>query len=119
MVDSLNQLLSNTQPIPFVQLILGPLIESVHGTRDVIFIYFGGVVLGACTGLLLSPDKMTVGASGGDYALVFAYLANLIVNWDSMVSGKIWKWARLGRDLSISLLKTLTPTPYLNQFDSQ
>jgi len=77
------------------QLTLGSLIESVHGTRDVIFIYCGGVVLGACTGLVLSPDKMTVGASGGDYALVFAYLANLIVNWDSMVGKTVWKWARL------------------------
>ena len=77
------------------QITLGPLIESVHGTRDVIFIYLGGVVLGACTGLVLSPDKMTVGASGGDYALVFAYLANLIVNWDSMVGRRVWKWARL------------------------
>ena len=31
---------------------------------------------------------MLVGASGGDYALIFAYLANLIINWDSMISCK-------------------------------
>ena len=77
------------------QFSLGSLIETVHGTRDVIVIYFSGVVMGACTGLAMSPDKMTVGASGGDYALVFAYLANLIINWDSMVAGKVWKWVRL------------------------
>merc|ERR1712203_325762 len=62
---------------------------------DVMLIYLTGVVFGAMTGLLLSPDKMTVGASGGDYALIFAYMANLIINWDSMVKTKPWKWARL------------------------
>ena len=77
------------------QIIIGSLIEMVHGSWVTMTLYFGGVVAGAMMGLLFSPDKMTVGASGGDYALIFAYLANLILNWDSMISRKPWKWARL------------------------
>merc|ERR1711953_323736 len=77
------------------QIVIGGLIEVVHGSWAVMGVYFSGVLAGSMTGLALSPDKMTVGASGGDYALVFAYLANLIINWDSMVSSKPWKWCRL------------------------
>jgi len=77
------------------QIIIGSLIEMVHGSWVTMGLYFGGVVGGAMMGLAFSPEKMTVGASGGDYALIFAYLANLILNWDSMISRKPWKWARL------------------------
>ena len=42
---------------------------------------------------IMSPDKLVIGASGGDYALVFAYLGNLLLNWDSMKG--LWKWLRL------------------------
>ena len=47
--------------------------------------------------MALSPGIFLVGASGGDYALIFAFLANLIINWNSMtgdVSSKI-RWVRL------------------------
>ena len=47
--------------------------------------------------MALSPGTFLVGASGGDYALIFAFLANLIINWNSMtgdVSSKI-RWVRL------------------------
>ena len=57
-------------------------------------IYFIGVIAGSLTATVVDPSKMLVGASGGDYALVFAFLANLILNWDSM-TGKPWKWIRL------------------------
>ena len=51
------------------KLILGTLIETVHGSLVTMALYFGGVIAGSMTGLLISPCKMTVGASGGDYAL--------------------------------------------------
>jgi len=62
-------------------------------------IYFLGVIAGSLTASVFDPSKMLVGASGGDYALVFAFLANVIINWDSMGGGKglnkMWKWIRL------------------------
>ena len=47
--------------------------------------------------MALSPGTFLVGASGGDYALIFAFLANVIINWNSMtgdLSSKI-RWIRL------------------------
>jgi len=78
------------------QLIIGTLLEIVHGSWRVMLIYFIGVLAGSLTASVFEPSKMLVGASGGDYALVFAFLANLIINWDSMGGGKPWKWVRLG-----------------------
>ena len=56
--------------------------------------------------MALSPGTFLVGASGGDYALIFAFLANLIINWNSMtgdVSSKI-RWVRLFFDVCWLLL---------------
>lgn len=82
----------------------------VHGTWRVALIYSIGVIAGSLTASVMEPGKLLVGASGGDYALVFAFMANLIINWDTMVdcpcicvggtmpttSGKVpWKILRL------------------------
>merc|ERR1711935_192984 len=42
----------------------------------------------------LSPFNFLVGASGGDYALIAACIANLLLNWDSMGS-LLAKYGRL------------------------
>ena len=70
--------------------------QMVHGSWRVISIYFSGVIAGSMLASIFDGSKMLVGASGGDYALVFAFLANLIINWDSMIKNKPWKWLRLG-----------------------
>lgn len=79
----------------FFQIVIGSLLEIVHGSWRVMLIYFTGVLGGSLCASVFTPEKMLVGASGGDYALVFAFLANLVLNWDSMVSDKPWKWVRL------------------------
>ncbi|CAG5099966.1 Oidioi.mRNA.OKI2018_I69.XSR.g16778.t1.cds [Oikopleura dioica] len=66
------------------QIGIGSLLEMVHGSWDVIRIYGAGALAGGLTAGIISPGKLLVGASGGDYALIFGYLGNMILNWDSM-----------------------------------
>ena len=80
-----------------VQLVLGSILELVHGSWRLLVLYFSGVILGGLFAMALSPGTFLVGASGGDYALIFAFLANVIINWNSMtgdLSSKI-RWIRL------------------------
>jgi len=76
-----------------IQTIIGMLLEMVHGTPPVLAIFIIGATSGGLMTGIMSPDKLVIGASGGDYALVFAYLGNLLLNWDSMKG--LWKWLRL------------------------
>ena len=76
---------------------LGSILELVHGSWRLLVLYFSGVILGGLFAMALSPGTFLVGASGGDYALIFAFLANVIINWNSMtgdLSSKI-RWFRL------------------------
>ena len=78
-------------------------IQMVHGTPPVLAIFVIGATSGGLMTGIMSPDKLVIGASGGDYALVFAYLGNLFLNWDSMKG--LWKWLRLaflGKSIEIN-----------------
>lgn len=76
----------------FVQLVLGIPLELVHTILRVGPLYLAGVVLGSLLQYVLDPNVILVGASGGVYALLFAHLANLILNWAEMP----FRWFRLG-----------------------
>jgi membrane associated rhomboid family serine protease len=56
----------------FALYILGTLLEPAVGTRRFLGIYFASVLAGSCGALLLSPDQLTVGASGGIFGLMAA-----------------------------------------------
>lgn len=69
------------------QLIIGIPLEYVHGSFRVGLLYCIGVVVGSMTSLVVTPETYLVGASGGDFCLVSAVLANCILNCDSMHKG--------------------------------
>jgi membrane associated rhomboid family serine protease len=56
----------------FALYILGTLLESAIGTRRFLGVYFAAVLAGSAGALLLDPDKLTVGASGGIFGLMAA-----------------------------------------------
>ncbi|XP_076048803.1 rhomboid-related protein 2-like isoform X2 [Oratosquilla oratoria] len=64
-----------------VQLILGIPLEMVHKWWRVILVYFSGVLVGALLTSVTDPHTYLVGASGGVYAIEYAFLGNLILNW--------------------------------------
>lgn len=66
-----------------VQMVLGLLLEMVHRWR-IILIYMAGVAAGALANSLYLPTYYLAGASGGVYAVEYAHLSNVILNWSSM-----------------------------------
>ncbi|XP_071551427.1 inactive rhomboid-related protein 2-like [Panulirus ornatus] len=66
-----------------VQTLLGLLLEMVHMWR-VIIVYMVGVLAGSLAHSLYTPTFFLAGASGGVYAVEYAHLGNLILNWSEM-----------------------------------
>lgn len=66
-----------------VQMVLGTLLEMVHRWR-IILIYLAGVAWGALANSIFLPTYFLAGASGGVYAVEYAHLSNLVLNWSSM-----------------------------------
>ncbi|XP_045612568.2 rhomboid-related protein 1 isoform X1 [Procambarus clarkii] len=66
-----------------VQMVLGVLLELVHTWR-VAVIYLAGVVAGSLAHSLYTPTFILCGASGGVYAVEYAHLGNLLMNWSEM-----------------------------------
>ena len=58
--------------------------EYVHGSPRICILYCIGVIIGALTALVVTPVSLLVGASGGDFCLIAAVLANCLLNCDSM-----------------------------------
>jgi len=67
-----------------MQLIVGSLLEIVHGTIRIMVIYVIGVIVGGITAVVITPNIHLVGASGGDFCLVTTVLAGVVLNCDSM-----------------------------------
>ncbi|CBY14624.1 unnamed protein product [Oikopleura dioica] len=63
---------------------LGIVLELIHGPVRVGAIYTLGVVTGGILALVVTPCQSLVGASGGCYALMAAFIANGIMNMDVM-----------------------------------
>ena len=56
----------------------------VHGSLRVGAVYTMGVVMGSLLASIVDIHSMLLGCSGGDYCLIFAYVANIIINCDHM-----------------------------------
>ncbi|XP_068249397.1 rhomboid-related protein 2-like [Palaemon carinicauda] len=98
-----------------VQTILGVILEMVHGWWRVGFIYLSGVFFGALAHSITSPKTYLAGASGGVFAVEYAHLGNLLLNWSEME----YRWLQLviillfsGGDLSFAIYDTyFSPNP--------
>ena len=67
-----------------MQIMIGITLEYAHGTIRVASLYSIGIVVGSFTALIVTPNSSLVGASGGDFCLMTAVIANVILNSDSM-----------------------------------
>ncbi|XP_049794248.1 protein rhomboid-like isoform X1 [Schistocerca nitens] len=67
-----------------VQLLLGVPLEMVHGRRRMLAVYSSGVIFGALLTSVFDPVVFLAGASGGVYALLFAHIAAIFLNWSEM-----------------------------------
>ncbi|XP_050700703.1 rhomboid-related protein 2-like isoform X2 [Eriocheir sinensis] len=82
-----------------MQTILGLLLELVHGWWRVGLIYMSGVLAGSLSQSLAMPRAYLAGASGGVYAIVYAHLGNLLLNWSEME----FRWLQLVACLALSV----------------
>lgn len=82
-----------------MQTILGLLLELVHGWWRVGLIYMSGVLAGSLSQSLAMPRAYLAGASGGVYAIVYAHLGNLLLNWSEME----FRWLQLVICLGLSV----------------
>ena len=81
-----------------MQLLLGCCLEFVHGTLRVGLLYILGVITGSLTALVVTPNTMLVGASGGDFCLIAAVIANVVLNCDSMhIVGSLTRLLLMGK----------------------
>ena len=64
------------------------------------FLYILGVIIGGMTALVATPNEALVGSSGGIYALIFAFVVNVGLNYDIMT--------RLGLILRLAVIFSLT-----------
>lgn len=67
-----------------VQVFFGILLEMVHRWWRVMIVYLSGVAAGALAHSIFTPTAFLAGASGGVYAVEYAHLGNLFMNWPEM-----------------------------------
>ncbi|CAI5445831.1 unnamed protein product [Caenorhabditis angaria] len=66
------------------QIIIGIPLEVAHRITKIGPLFILGVTCSAITMFARNPNGPFLGASGGDYALLFAHVSNLILNWKDM-----------------------------------
>ncbi|KAM3173294.1 hypothetical protein ACTXT7_012791 [Hymenolepis weldensis] len=64
--------------------IQGTLMEWVHGSWRIIVLYFSGVLAGSLAASVWDPTTVAVGASGGVFAVIGAYLGLAVANWEEL-----------------------------------
>lgn len=77
------------------QLAYGLPLEWVHGSARIAIIYLAGVFAGSLGTSVVDSGVYLVGASGGVYALLAAYFANILLNFSQMRSG-VTQLGRIG-----------------------
>ncbi|EFO98611.1 hypothetical protein GCK72_009988 [Caenorhabditis remanei] len=83
----LNHLLGNV----IIQLLVGIPLEVAHKIWRIGPIYLLAVTAGSLLQYAIDPNSLLVGASAGVYALIFAHVANVILNWHEMP----FRWIRV------------------------
>ncbi len=68
-----------------IQLLIGIPLEMVHGSVRVGTLYLCGALAGSFASTVLDPTTNVVGASGADYALIGAHVANVIANFNEVL----------------------------------
>ena len=100
-----------------VELVMGLLQETVHGSLSVGLIFTAGVLAGSLSSFVFSPFLALIGGSAGCYALIGAQLASLLLNWhedhaivirnqhdDSIIRSQQQCLASLKNQISLALL---------------
>jgi membrane associated rhomboid family serine protease len=87
----------------FVLYVLGTLLEPAIGTPRFLAIYFVGLVAGSFGALLLTPDTLTVGASGAIYGIFAATFLIARGRGLSGVSSQIGLWLVLNLVVTFSI----------------
>ncbi|KAK3865686.1 hypothetical protein Pcinc_028728 [Petrolisthes cinctipes] len=82
-----------------MQTFLGVLLELVHGWWRVGVIYLSGVLAGSLSQSLASPRAYLAGASGGVFAMSYAHVGNLLMNWSEMQ----YRWFQLVFTLFVTI----------------
>jgi len=67
-----------------IQCIMGLPLEMIHGPFRVMAVYILGAIAGSLSSSVFDPVTNLVGASGADYALIGAHIADMIINWSEM-----------------------------------
>ncbi|VDO10050.1 unnamed protein product [Rodentolepis nana] len=65
-------------------LILGTLMEWVHGSWRIAVLYLSGVLAGSLATSVWDCTTIAVGASGGVFAVIGAYFALAAINWEEL-----------------------------------
>jgi membrane associated rhomboid family serine protease len=67
-------------------------LEQVHGSKRIYTIFQLGVLGGGVLSPHIDANVILIGCSGGCYALLGAFLANIVLNWENMP----YRWERAG-----------------------
>ena len=70
-----------------LQIVLGVVLEAAHGWWRVLIVYLSGVLAGSLGHSFVTPCGTLKGVSAGCFCLLFAHIANIIINWHDMEFG--------------------------------
>jgi rhomboid-related protein 1/2/3 len=78
-------------------IVIGIPMETIHGPFRIGTVYSVGVIVGGVMAIIVTPYSSLIGSSGGCYALMFAFVADIVMNFDIMTTfGKVLRIAPMG-----------------------
>ena len=91
----------------------------VHGWIRIGTIWTMGVFVGGVVDLAVTPERALIGASGGCYALILAFTADIILNFDIMTTfGKMIRLAPISLYLVVDLGALIYRQVFSNEKDN-
>lgn len=85
-----------------MQLIFGFYLEVINGPLRIFCLYLMGILGGVLAASVFDPTSNVVGCSGAVYSLLGAWVASLVLNWDTMHNRRKYVYA-LGMFLLIAI----------------